>query len=65
MCVFFEIKKIIIFEKTNKSPDKLNDFDTSNVGLSSAIGIPNVIYASRTHTQIQQVIQELKRTAYK
>ncbi|XP_060530733.1 regulator of telomere elongation helicase 1 homolog [Cylas formicarius] len=31
----------------------------------SFLGLPTVIYSSRTHTQLQQAMQELKRTSYK
>lgn len=30
----------------------------------SMMGVPKIIYSSRTHSQISQAIQELKRTAY-
>lgn len=30
----------------------------------SFFGVPKIIYASRTHTQLSQAMQELKRTAY-
>lgn len=28
------------------------------------LGVPKVIYASRTHSQLAQAMQELKRTSY-
>lgn len=30
-----------------------------------AAGVPKIIYASRTHSQLSQVISELKRSSYK
>ncbi|XP_061338556.1 regulator of telomere elongation helicase 1 homolog [Gastrolobium bilobum] len=32
---------------------------------SEALGFPTIVYASRTHSQIRQVIRELKRTSYR
>lgn len=36
--------------------------DSAN--LKQKLGVPKVIYASRTHSQIAQAVQELKRTGY-
>lgn len=36
--------------------------DSANV--KTMLGVPKIIYSSRTHSQISQAIQELKRTSY-
>lgn len=41
-----------------------NDGNPSGHNAKAMMGIPKIIYASRTHSQISQAIQELKRTAY-
>ena len=33
--------------------------------LSSAVKLPKIFFATRTHKQIRQVVHELARTAYK
>lgn len=42
----------------------LNDPSKQGAGSSNTHGVPKVIYASRTHSQISQAMQELKRTSY-
>ena len=44
--------------------EKLRRFERDGDSLHVRNGIPNVIYSSRTHGQIDQVVQELKRTQY-
>ncbi|XP_043245532.1 regulator of telomere elongation helicase 1-like [Amphibalanus amphitrite] len=36
-----------------------------NSATPSIIGAPKIIFASRTHSQLSQVVQELKRTSYR
>lgn len=53
--------------------EKLNGNLDNAAGTSSAIqnnpnfgwAMPKIVYASRTHSQLSQAMQELKRTAYK
>lgn len=35
-----------------------------NSNANTMLGVPKIIYASRTHSQISQAMQELKRTSY-
>ncbi|XP_059458900.1 regulator of telomere elongation helicase 1 homolog [Corylus avellana] len=44
-----------------------NEGSESDVSLSQSVrsNLPTIIYTSRTHSQIRQVIQELKRTSYR
>ncbi|GAB0096775.1 Regulator of telomere elongation helicase 1 homolog [Sergentomyia squamirostris] len=44
-------------------PDQLPDVDLLNEMINSE-NVPRLIYASRTHTQISQAMQELKRSGY-
>ena len=43
----------------------LNEAVGSAADTEAGTGVPKIIYASRTHTQISQVIKELKNTVYK
>ena len=43
--------------------DKENDAGSANDKKPPKV--PRVYYATRTHSQIQQVVRELKRTAYR
>ncbi|XP_037046467.1 regulator of telomere elongation helicase 1 homolog [Bradysia coprophila] len=59
----------ILQTSTNSEPR--NGLEVSNeprdelpIGVTSAPIIPKIIYASRTHTQLTQVINELKGTSY-
>ncbi|XP_056648958.1 regulator of telomere elongation helicase 1 homolog [Diorhabda sublineata] len=71
---WLELKKIQIKAQrtvTNNDNDflatinnKLNDAVGKQVNSRTLSGIPVVIYASRTHTQLTQAMKEMKRTAY-
>lgn len=45
--------------------DKSEDKDEGLLSQSESSGFSTIVYASRTHSQIRQVIQELKRTSYR
>lgn len=52
---------------TNHLIDTLNqaaDGSTPIANLGALLGVPKIIYASRTHSQISQAMGELKRTSY-
>lgn len=64
-----ELASIVEFNKT-LSPNKQTD-SSSELQLRLILGgqqinssIPQIIFASRTHTQLKQAVQELKRSAY-
>ena len=49
--------------QTNASTENKENADTN--GSKKPPKVPRVYYATRTHSQIQQVVRELKRTAYR
>lgn len=62
-----ELQAAGITENTDFIQSIKNEFkgitEASTVGRTLS-GVPVVIYASRTHSQLTQALQELKRTAY-
>lgn len=48
-----------------KIGDKSEGNTQGSQSYSNVPGFPTIVYASRTHSQIRQVIQELKRTSYR
>lgn len=52
-------------KQLNSLIDGLNGAGSNgNANANAMMGVPKVIYASRTHSQISQAMQELKRTGY-
>ncbi|XP_015933676.1 regulator of telomere elongation helicase 1 homolog [Arachis duranensis] len=54
---------------SDKSEDKTeilpSSLPSSPPSQSESSGLPTIVYTSRTHSQIRQVIQELKRSSYR
>ncbi|GKV43402.1 hypothetical protein SLEP1_g50693 [Rubroshorea leprosula] len=49
-------------KKSSQSPDRDSDEPSSQSG---ATNLPTIVYTTRTHSQLRQVIQELKRSNYR
>ncbi|CAH0480491.1 unnamed protein product [Peronospora belbahrii] len=49
----------------NKRPEGLSLAYEGNSSDSEALQLPRIIYSSRTHSQLKQVVQELKNTSYR
>uniref|UniRef100_H2YDL1 Regulator of telomere elongation helicase 1 homolog n=1 Tax=Ciona savignyi TaxID=51511 RepID=H2YDL1_CIOSA len=56
--------KLSAIKQHHQTPTNSGWFQSDSLGESPAIGVPKIIYASRTHSQISQVVKELKRTEY-
>ncbi|KAL2904786.1 Regulator of telomere elongation helicase 1-like protein [Bienertia sinuspersici] len=50
---------------SNGQTAKKNDSSDGSSSQSSSSLLPKIVYTSRTHSQLQQVIQELKKTTYR
>lgn len=57
---FFDDKDDSFFDEVQKDLEKKAGNNENKVFY----GVPTIIYSSRTHTQLSQAMQELKRTAY-